>query len=467
MASWRGADVPRRRFLKAGAAAVGAAVTWSRARRTLAHPRTQAGPIRFGPNVAAIPFPPNVEPFVDAPHGEPHLLVAPDGKIFVSSHFQPYDSRTGQPSQTGASANVWVSTDGGRSFRISGGLVGQAGNDVHLVRTPSGVVLMVTMTNVGLGTGVGGASVTRSTDGGRTWQTLTAVNKTILCDRPFLLVNRDDDVLLTYTGPPGDMWAVRSADQGATWGLPERLTVLPPQLGICLSAGPAVNRARGELVVPFASSSSPDWAARRNEDGYFNRIGIARSGGETPLSGWREEAVIETPLGQGAATLFAVACDDRGREAIAYSARDAAGNQGVWLLRSDRPGQWSSPRRIDPAGTTGHLPFVVARGDGGLAVAYLSSAFADARETARPWTVKVAVSRDFGATFTHVPVSDHVVYAGSLLEGRRVFWDLIGLALDREGYMHVAWGDQGDVQPNNYRTSIVYARQVSGPPLGG
>ena len=448
--------------------ALAGAAAWSKGRSTLARSRGAGGPVRFGANVPAIPFPPDVEPYPAAAHGEPHLLAVPDGRIYVSSHFQPYDSTTGQPSRTAATANVWVSEDGGRSFRISGGLIGQRGNDVHLARTPSGVLLMVTMTNVGAGTGVGGASVTRSTDGGRTWETITAVNKAVLCDRPFLLVQSENDVLVTYTAPPGDMWAVRSADQGLTWGVPERITTLPPQLGICLSAGPAVNRARGELVVPFAASTSPDWALHANHDGWFNRIGIARASIETaPPVLWSEETVIQTELGQGTETLFTVAADDRGREAIAFSARDAKNNQGIWLVRSERPGEWSAPKRVDPPGTSGHLPWVVARGDGGLAVAYMSSPYGDAREIARPWTVKVAVSRDFGSTFTHVDVSDHVVYAGSMLQGRPVFWDLLGLTLDPAGYMHLCWGDQGDVQPNNLRTSIVYARQVAGPPLGG
>jgi hypothetical protein len=420
------------------------------------------GPVWFGRNVVVSHA---LASDTGVTQGEPRMIVTRDGRIFVSAHFQPFDCETGRHDPGVGRPCVWLSSDGGRSFRARGGEpMGQAGNDVDLAYTKR-VILQSIMTNVGLGTGIFGSTVSRSTDGGRTWTSVLDATKQIINDRPYILAVDETNVIVTFTAPPGNIFLVRSTDQGATFGLPELVTPMPPNLVLSMNGPPIVDRKRGEIVVPYAAGEP---ICAEAESGCMRTISVARSrdGGAT----WTQEPVVDLGDGHGMTSILGLAADGRGREYVVYadtagtSQEPPSGPMEVRMVRSDGPGKrWSKPFRIDLPKRTGMLPSVVAAGNGGVAVAWYASDHADAQTVPRRWFLRVAVSRDAGKTWTRTNASDHPVYGGAGAGHMPHVWDIIGLALGPDGRMHVVWTDlRGRAEG---QAQIVYARQSSGAPL--
>jgi len=413
---------------------------------------------RFTKPVVAIPVPPGIGARGEGTGGEPRILVARDGSIVLAAHFQPRDCRTGQASAQAASTCVWVSNDA-RHFRLAGGDVdGEMGDDVDLAQTTRGTLLESAMTNIGLGSGIPGTTVSRSTDRGRTWTETVDANSAIANDRPFMLATSRGDVLLTYDAVPGGLQGVISTDDGATFGFPFPI-VMPPSGGVVadVNAGPVEDHVRHELVVPYGFSQDPSCTAGVN--GCFNQIAVARS--SLDASQWTQEPVATLPPGTGMTAVVGSAADAAGREYISYGA--AAGGSvstiadrdaHAWLVTSPRAGIWNRPRRVDPPGGSAMLPWVVATGNGNVVVAYYGSPYPDAQGTARPWYLYVARSNDAGRTFRATRVSS-VAYTGTGADHQSVLWDLIALALDRNGLAHVAW-----TSVVNGATEIQYAHEI-------
>src|SRR5205809_393884 len=100
------------------------------------------------------------------------------------------------------------------------------------------------------------------------------------------------------------------------------------------------------------------------------------------------------------------------------------------------------------------LPWVAADGNGRVVVAYYGSPYADAQGTPRPWYLCVSRSTDAGRTFRTTRVSG-VAYSGSGADHQNLLWDLIALALDRNGKAHVAW-----TSVIGGATEIMYAHEL-------
>jgi hypothetical protein len=165
--------------------------------------------------------------------------------------------------------------------------------------------------------------------------------------------------------------------------------------------------------------------------------------------------------------IHSVAADAEGREFMVWSARDEDGRVHVYFSRSLKPGTpWTQPVTIGQPDHSGTLAWVVARGDGGVAVGYLGSDYADARTESRPWTVRVAVSQDAGDSWSIYNASDHTVYTGSQSNSLSLTYDLLGLVVDEAGFLHLAYPRRVTVDGADLN-QIEYTRQVSGPPLGG
>lgn len=446
---------PSSRRLRAGLAAalLGSAVTAQLATASAA-PGTAP---TFSAPVVAIPG--------EVQQTEPQLLVDPDGTVLVGSQFQRSDCATGAPRLAGSRACVWRSDDGGRSFARSGG--GQnTGADVEFVRLASGTLLYTTLAQPEPGTftsGVGGATVLRSTDRGRTWTSTILNGLSPALDRPFLTALDDATVLLTYTAFPGNLFVSRSTDDGVTFGPGLPITAVPQQLEFTRPGGPAVDPARGEFLQPYFAGTSDDPALNQSSQSGMLDIGLARSadGGVT----WTQEVVatrVRPVLG-----IHAVAADARGREFLVWSARDESGQVDAWISRNLGPGQpWSQPVALGVPAHSGTLAWVVARGDGGVAVGYLGSDHPDARTVSRPWTVRVAVSQDAGDTWTVQNASGHVVYTGPQSGSLSLTYDMLGLVVDDDGFLHLAYPRRVTVDGVDL-TQVEYVQQTSGRPLGG
>jgi hypothetical protein len=385
------------------------------------------------------------------------MIVARNGDVILAAHFQPRDCRTGRSSSNDAAACVWISHDR-RHFHLAGGDVNlQMGDDVDLAQTKSGTLIESAMTFVERLNGVLGTTVSRSSDHGQTWTESFDANSEVLNDRPFALATSRGDAFLTYDAIPGGLRAVKSTDDGRTFGSPIQI-VQPPAGGLVdANGGPTEDHARRELIVPYVYASDPSCTS--GASGCLNEIALARSS----LDGtrWTQESVARTS-GSGTTGVTGSAADAKGREYIAIGT--AAGGSAfttanrdahVFVTTSPRPGVWTKPKRIDPPGTSAMLPWVAATGNGHVVVAYYGSPFPDAQATDRPWYVYVARSNDAGRTFSISKVSA-LAYFGSGAAHQTVLWDLLALTIDRNDVAHVAWTSA----VSNGVTQIMYAHEV-------
>ena len=415
--------------------------------------QAQSAP-RFTNPVVAIPSPGSG----GTTEGEPRMIVARDGSVVLAAHFQARDCNTGQASSSAASSCVWISRDE-RRFRLSGGDTGsEMGDDVDVGQTTRGTLLESAMTNIGLGSGIPGTTVSRSADLGHTWTETLDANSAVANDRPFMIATSRGDVFLTYDAIPGGLQAVKSSDDGRTVGSPIQVVGVPNGSPLVdVNSGPVEDRARHQLVVPYAYSTDPSCTSGIN--GCFNVIAAARS---TPDgTTWRQEPVATLPPGSGITAVVGSAADAKGREYVSYGS--AAGGSGttvansdahIWLATSPRDGVWTNALRIEPPGTSAMLPWVAADGNGRVVVAYYGSPFADAQGTAHPWYVYVARSSDAGRTFRTTKVS-RVAYDGTGADHQPLLWDLLALTLDGRGLAHVAW-----TSVTGSQTQIMYAHEM-------
>jgi len=410
--------------------------------------------------VVAIPTAPGSTNAGYGTGGEPRLLVTNDGRIVVAAHMSQWDCVTGQPTPGKGHQCVWISSDGGRTFHFSGGEPNQQGDDVDLAQSGN-VLLESTMTNKGVGTGAGGTTVTRSTDGGRTWGESVDVDKTVVNDRPFMLASPDGGLLLTYDQLPGGIFAVRSTDQGATWGLPQPIVPEPTVVAV-LNGAPAIDAARHQILVPFAVSTAPDCAS--GAAGCINSFSLARGGYDGTT--WTREPVITYATGTGGQSVAYAAADSAGTD---YYVTGIASNGDGSTAQVDRDAHimlsvqqrgtsaWTT-HQVDPPQGGAMIPNLVAGAAGRVVVAYYWSPYADAQSHNRPWYVVVADSHDSGRTFSRTVVSK-VVWVGSGMNHQKVLWDLFGLALDAEDRVNVAWTQVNRYTPAGPLTEIAFARQ--------
>jgi hypothetical protein len=396
---------------------------------------------------------------------EPQVVLTDKGTVLVAAQYQAGDCENGLPHGVGSRVCAWRSDDGGSTFRRSGG--GQnTGADAYFARMPSGTLLYTGLAQPEPGTGtsgVGGAVVLRSTDDGRTWSSMIMEGLSPALDRPYLLPIGGRTVLLTYTAWPGNLFVSRSDDDGATFGPGIPITVVPEQLEFTRPGGPALDHARGAVLQPYFAGTQDDPAINQSSQSGLLDIKLARSsdGGAT----WTTEMIaprIRPILG-----MPNIAADGQGGEYMVWSARDEAGQVGAYLSRNLKPGSaWSAPVRLGDPGHSGTLAWVVARGKGGVAVGYLGSDFADARTVAHPWDVRVAVSRDSGTSWTTTSASGHAVYDGPQNGALSLTYDLFGITLDDEGFLHLVY-PRRVTQDGTALNQIEYTRQVAGSPLGG
>src|SRR5207247_7275841 len=123
---------------------------------------------------------------------------------------------------------------------------------------------------------------------------------------------------------------------------------------------PTVDRARHELVLSYAFSSS-HYASNIKGGGSLNVIGIARS--KDHGATWTTETAATVPPGQGVLSVPSLTSDRRGHEYLAYDAPIGSHGVGAFLLTSARDGAWSRPKRIDPRGGSAMEPSVRAAGN--------------------------------------------------------------------------------------------------------
>jgi hypothetical protein len=376
---------------------------------------------------------------IDADHlgkvntGEPRLRVLPSGRILLGAHFEQWDCDTGERTADTYAMCVWASDDGGRTWRISGGDP-QAGDDVDFAVAPDGSVLELGMSNIGVGTGFGGTTVVRSTDGGRTWTQTTDANKQLINDRPWFATT-PNAVLITYTGSIGNIQATRSTDNGQSWGLP--INVSPPANPDTLdvNGGPTYDARHHELLVPFLTSSDPTCAS--GPSGCFNVLSLATSADDGAT--WASAKIAELPSGSGATGPPQIQLDATGHRYLFFPGK-LDGHDHVFVMDASRTGHWSTPRLVDSPQSSGIVSWGIASGHGRLDVAYYRTAAADGATVSRRWDVVLSHSDDGGKHWTTSLIAPGA-YTGTGDGHQLIVWDLLGIARDSRGRVLVAWTD--------------------------
>ena len=394
---------------------------------------------------------------------EPRVHVGPTGTVLVSAQAQARDCLTGVTVSKGWHDCVWRSTDQGGHFALSGGGK-DTGSDVDFVSLPSGTLLYATLANNDtLGSGFPGVAVLRSTDDGRSWSSTVLNGFMPLADREWLTVI-GDEVVLTFTAPPGNVWVSRSTDDGQSFGLPQPISNLPPQAVLSPPGAPTFDAARGELVVPYEAATSSDVVAADTISVSGDvTLHVARSA-DKGLT-WTDEVVDTYSQRQGVPV---IAADAKGREYVVVPTANANGQLCVSFWRNDgRGGPWTPASRISAPTSSAFLSWVVARGDGGVAAAWLDTPHPDGDTASRAWNVRLVTSGDAGRTWTGQDASQGVVYTGSQFDSAAVVFDLFGLTVDARGMLHLAFVRQTEPVATPNLVRIDYVRQVDGPPLGG
>jgi len=413
--------------------AAGIAVALLGATAALVPAAAQPPRLRFTAPVTAIPA---TNAAAKAPTGEPRLIALPSGRLLLSAQFQQWDCATGRADPSALQMCVWASDDNGRTWQISGGDP-QAGDDADFAVAPDGSVLQVGMTDyqVGpqtLGTGLGGTTVMRSTDHGRTWSEADTANKSVINDRPFVLAT-PRAVLITFTGMTGNIQVVRSTDGGRTWSLPAPVTPLARANTIEVNGGPVYDATRREVLAPYVYATDASCASATT--GCFDVVGLATSTDDGRT--WATEPVAAIAHG-GLTSMPQATIDDDGHRYVTYSAK-LDGHDHVFV--TDSTGEhWSAPRMVDDPQSSGIVPWAMASGSGHLDVAYYRSAYGDADTTARPWDFVVADSRNGGRDWTTTVVAPRA-YIGSAADHQLKVWDVVGMTRTADGRLVVAWTD--------------------------
>lgn len=410
-----------------------AAVAGLAATAALVPAGAQPARLRFSAPVTAIPAP----GVGKANTGEPRVIALPSGRLLLSAQFQQWDCATGKPSSDTLQMCVWASDDGGRSWHISGGDP-QTGDDADFAVAPDGSVLQIgmndfTVGSVTTGTGLGGTTVMRSGDDGRTWSQEVAANKSVVNDRPFVLAT-PHAVLMTFTNIDGNIDVVRSTDGGKTWSLPAMVTTFVRGHTIEVNGGPVYDAGRHTVLAPYLYSTDPSCAS--GAAGCFNVLALATSSDDGQT--WTTEPVLTVPNG-GMTSMPQVSVDAAGHRYITYGGVED-GHYHVFVTDSTPGGHWSPARTVDGAQSSGMLPWAIAGSRGHLDVAFYRSAYGDAASTSRAWEFVVADSRDGGHQWQSSVVAPGA-YVGTGADHQFKIWDLVGMTRTRSGRLVVAWTD--------------------------
>ena len=379
---------------------------------------------------------------------EPGINVSPDGRtVYV-------DAPTGVPSGLNdplnskeAASYVFKSTDAGRSFTLlDPGLrathLGGGDSDIT-VDAKTGTL---SMTDLWLGS----STVSRSTDGGKTWLS-NPVEGVVAHDRQWLAAATGQRVYHATHQIPSGLVVSMSADGGLTYPTHYLAATPADQTGCVCPPGALAVRAgkdalTDKIAVAYYTSTGGIKVARSVNSGVtFTNVAVYSGGSDTGGT----FPVIASPGGD---RLVAVWKDTQdGRTEIMF------GSSNDWGA------SWSTPRVLVRAGT-GAYPWIDARG-GKVAVSLFHTTETDlagADDSVR-WYEKYLESLDGGRTWSAlvtvdpVPVKRGIICLnGVACSSNRELGDFQSLALDSRGVAHLTYARSVDGRTD---TEIRYARQ--------
>jgi hypothetical protein len=406
--------------------------------------------------------------------GEPGMGVTPTGQFWTASDIAPYaahDPRVDPVAGLLSGADIWTSTDGGRTYRwvsdpfaASENTAGLAGEDTDLTVAPEkNSKGFYTVYAASLW--IGSSSLAWSDDGGKNWS-VNPLGGVPAQDRPWLAADGPCTVYVTYHQLPAFTPTVSAYDVCSSGNVPiKNGAALDPvnQTALTASDLPGLSNSFNKQVVDTSPTSKfrhrlyipmslcqvqspivPDLlnnvtASSGCPTGTQYLVAVSDDGGQT----FSYHPVVLDPSGATLVWAATVATDAAGTVYFTWS-----DNKGSYLDSSTDGGTtWSKPKQLNLAGSTAVYPTVAAGNAGRVDVAWYGTDRAgnanDIKAMGKPslkggalWRVNVARSTDAGKTFAVRTVSD-TIHIGELCtsgggcasDGSRNLLDDFGLAI--------------------------------------
>ena len=439
--------------------------------------------------------------------GEPGMGVTPTGQFWTASDVAPYaahDPRVDPAAGLLSGADIWTSTDGGRTYRWVSDPFAAASNTFGLAGEDTDLAVAPEKNSKGFYTvyaaslWIGSSSLAWSDDGGATWS-VNPLGGIPTQDRPWLAADGPCTVYVTYHQLPLFTPTVSAYDVCSNGNVPVSTGVtLDPVNSTALTTSdfPGLSNSfnkqavdtsptskyRHHLYVPMSlcqvqSPIVPDLltnatASSGCPSGTQYLVAVSSDNGQT----FSYHPVVLDPSGATLVWAATVATDAAGTVYFAWS--DA---KNAYLdVSRDGGATWSKPLKLNPAGTAAVYPTVAAGRAGRVDVAWYGTDRAgnanDAKTMGKPnaagsalWKVSVARSTNSGSSFTVRTVSG-TIHRGELCtsgggcasDGSRNLLDDFGLAISpTTGLDSVVFTDD---QPQGAAgtTFTAYATEVAG-----
>jgi hypothetical protein len=380
--------------------------------------------------------------------GEPGIGVSPSGQFWVASDIAPYaahDPRIDPVAGLLSGADIWSSSDGGRTYRwhadpfsLAQNTAGLAGEDTDLAVAPQKNAQG--FYNVyAASLWVGSSSVASSQDGGKTWN-VNPLGGVPTQDRPWLAADGPCTLYVAYHELPAFTPTISTYDVCTNANVPvSNGAALDPvhSTNLTLSDFPGLSNSFNKQAVDTSPSSPhrhalyvpmslckvdqfPDVIVNANSSscpkGTQYLVAVSTDGGQT----FTYHPVALDPSGASLVWTGTVNTDGAGTVYFAWS-----DEKNSYLDVSRDGGKtWTKPKKLNAPNTAAVYPTVAGGKAGRVDIAwYGTTRPGDANNTkvmgkpnasgSAKWTVQLARSTDSGRTFTRRTVSG-VIHRGEL-----------------------------------------------------
>ena len=329
--------------------------------------------------------------------GEPGIGVSPTGQFWTASDIAPYaahDPRIDPAAGLLSGADIWTSTDNGKTWKWVSDLFSAASNTAGLAGEDTDLAVAPEKNSNGFYTvyaaslWVGSSSLAWSDDGGKTWN-VNPLGGVPTQDRPWLAADGPCTVYVTYHELPLFTPTVSTYDVCTSGSLPVKNGVaLDPvnSTALTTSAFPGLSNSfnkqvvdasptskfRHQLYVPMSlcqvqSPIVPDLVSNVTASsgcptGTQYLVAVSSDGGET----FTYHPVALDPSGATLVWAATVATDAAGTVYFTWSDK----KNSYLNVSKDGGATWSKSKRLNPAGTAAVYPTVAGGKAGRVDVAW-------------------------------------------------------------------------------------------------
>jgi hypothetical protein len=384
--------------------------------------------------------------FVEGDDWEPSLAADRYGHVYAFwNHYGPDPSCPTCPSPH---MELQISSDGGNTWGDPQAHAPDAGGEQH---DPQIVVDPVDGKTVYTGFMIGSKSsmfVAKSTDFGQSWRRMLVEPLERGTDKDILAV-RGPHVYLVYNAVQ-KIYASVSHDGGETWEFRKIVHNTNSDFGWSLPSGGAVD-SKGNAYFAWSG-----YLANGKPSGDVNLfVTKSTDGGNTWTTQRVDTSGAPPPCSCGGwaywGAQMALAVDARDRVYVLYNASDGKfAKSRMYFRRSDNGGASWSPRQdisLGPAGTNNLFPYVVARANGDVRIAWQDdrNGFdAGGDDLSARWNTYYRTSANGGGNWSaETQLSQFEAgYSYKFADGYlEPYGDYFELDIDGGGKTHALWGE--------------------------